>query len=71
MRAPLYVLFAAIAPLNLASFVTADGVRDLMPLAALDISGAPAPASVLAALGWLLLVAAAAYLSGRRRALLG
>jgi hypothetical protein len=70
VRAPLFVLFAALAPLSVATFTSGTALEDVAPLAALSASAPPTVAAVLAGPAWLLALALVAVASGRRRPLL-
>jgi hypothetical protein len=70
VRAPLFVLFAALVPLSAATFASGTALEDVAPLAALSASASPTVAAVLAGPAWLLALALVAVASGRRRPLL-
>lgn len=70
VRRPLFVLFAALGPLSITTLVTESGIREAMPLAILETTATPTIVSAASGIGWLLLLLALAYLSGRRRPLL-
>ncbi|PPI22830.1 hypothetical protein C5D44_14055 [Rathayibacter sp. AY1B5] len=70
VRAPLFVLFAALAPLSVVTFTSGTVLEDAMPLAALSASAPPTAAAVLAGPARLLALALLAVATGRRRPLL-
>ncbi|NQX04205.1 hypothetical protein HQQ82_05255 [Rathayibacter sp. VKM Ac-2856] len=70
VRAPLFVLFAALAPLSAATLTSGTALEDVAPLAALSASTPPTATAVLAGPVWLLVLAVVAVATGRRRPLL-
>lgn len=70
VRAPLFVLFAALVPLSAGTFTSGTAFEDVVPLAALSASAPPTVAAVLAGPAWLLALALVAVATGRRRPLL-